>query len=139
MPAPGDFKPLAIWEHLDSEEMIVGYLREAAKDEDPNVLRAALVDAAKARGMMPAISPGIFRVGPLIPLASDWRPIETAPRDGTWILAYPCHERVEKVRWYANKRAKNIPPYWVNNLYAPEWYNREIDPSFWMPLPEPPK
>lgn len=36
---------------LNSEEMIAGYLAEAAQDPDPRVFLAALGDVAKARGM----------------------------------------------------------------------------------------
>jgi probable addiction module antidote protein len=46
-----EYAPLDISSHLDSEEMIVGYLSAAAEDEDPNVLLGALAHAAKARGM----------------------------------------------------------------------------------------
>jgi probable addiction module antidote protein len=49
---PVEFEPFDISEHLDSEEMIAGYLSAAAEDEDPNVLLGALAHAAKARGMM---------------------------------------------------------------------------------------
>jgi probable addiction module antidote protein len=47
-----EFEPFDISEHLDSEEMIAGYLSAAAEDDDPNVLLGALLHAAKARGMM---------------------------------------------------------------------------------------
>jgi probable addiction module antidote protein len=46
-----EYVPLDISSHLDSEEMIIGYLSAAAEDEDPNVLLGALAHAAKARGM----------------------------------------------------------------------------------------
>ena len=49
---PVEFEPFDISEHLDSEEMIAGYLSAAAQDDDPNVLLGALAHAAKARGMM---------------------------------------------------------------------------------------
>ena len=47
-----EFEPFEISAHLDSEEMIAGYLSAAAEDEDPNVLLGALLHAAKAQGMM---------------------------------------------------------------------------------------
>jgi probable addiction module antidote protein len=47
-----EFEPFDISEHLDSEEMIAGYLSAAAEDDDPNVLLGALLHAAKARGLI---------------------------------------------------------------------------------------
>ena len=38
-------------EYLGSEETIAGFLSVAAQDENPDLLLAALADAAKARGM----------------------------------------------------------------------------------------
>ena len=46
-----EFAPFDISDHLDSDEMIAGYLTAAAEDEDPNVLLGALAHVAKAHGM----------------------------------------------------------------------------------------
>jgi probable addiction module antidote protein len=45
------FSPFDIAEHLDSEEMIAGFLADALEDENPDVFIAALGYVAKARGM----------------------------------------------------------------------------------------
>jgi antitoxin HigA-1 len=45
---PTEFSPMDISEHLDSPEMIVGYLRETFAYKDPNVFLAALADVEKA-------------------------------------------------------------------------------------------
>ena len=60
-----------------------------------------------------------------------WRPIETAPRDGVF-LVYLVHEmlgsRVHAARWHPN--VKTIGG--VFHFDAPP-------ATHWMPLPEPPK
>ena len=77
-----------------------------------------------------------------------WQPIETAPKDGRQILAYLPYGRGYQaiVKWnHANNDwyvalefqrpkpdnpSKMIP--WITFRYA-------LEPSHWMPLPEPPK
>ena len=65
----------------------------------------------------------------------EWQPIETAPKDGTFVTAaaesktffrfpYPMKQRwnEEKGKWEAND----------GHTYDPQ-------PTHWMPLPKPPK
>jgi hypothetical protein len=59
---------------------------------------------------------------------SEWQPIETAPKDGTWILVFENHEKpLDTVMW--------------NHFYG-LWRNGYNDhasyPTHWQPLPEPP-
>lgn len=61
-----------------------------------------------------------------------WRPIETAPRDGTWFLAVWNDSRLTAV---------STPAYGVIMWDGDEW--READdivsePTHWLPLPTPP-
>lgn len=70
----------------------------------------------------------------------EWKPIETAPKDGTWILVFepsdyqPC---VHVVRW-------GVPEWsggdltWVTVALGPNPDTYEPDATHWMPLPEPP-
>lgn len=56
---------------------------------------------------------------------SSWRPIETAPKDGTEVLIWDSHMRVRRI-----------------GFYDFGWYDQEgriACPTHWMPLPEPPK
>lgn len=77
--------------------------------------------------------------------AFQWRPIETAPRDGTRILLY----RPTAGEWgqfvfgkYENDEyAKKPKPHFRTDLER-LWgvrSDRESQPTHWMPLPEPPK
>jgi hypothetical protein len=70
-----------------------------------------------------------------------WRTIESAPRDGTWILVYEpanCEPRCHVVRW-------GIPEWdggdqtWVTIALGPNPDTYEPDDAtHWMPLPKPP-
>ena len=73
---------------------------------------------------------------------STWQPIETAPRDGTWVLlADPdlCDEHGVLLPVPAEFRPE------VTGWGSPdgEWMDlhgcRVITPTHWMPLPEPPE
>lgn len=62
-----------------------------------------------------------------------WQPIETAPKDGTWILGYESRIGMntkyvphEVIRWIA---------------FSEKWRNSAdqlSEPTHWMPLPAPP-
>lgn len=66
---------------------------------------------------------------------TDWRPIETAPKDGSpmW-LYYP----------EAYKNDRQVVGWWVDDIREPRWMDHcdahdFIQPTHWQPLPEPPK
>ena len=64
----------------------------------------------------------------------SWQPIETAPKDGTPILAYeptPGSPTEEDGRYYITTG------YRVRNQYRTG--TEHENPTHWMPLPEPPK
>lgn len=64
-------------------------------------------------------------------MASSWQPIETAPKDGTEILAWQKGEGAFVVFWYSR-------------LFNWKWTTHDLGgdenlyPSHWMPLPAPP-
>ena len=64
--------------------------------------------------------------------ASQWRPIETAPKDGTVILAFralPCGPEMSSVAWKHSEHA-----FGNSGWHYPEWNG----PTHWMPLPSAP-
>jgi hypothetical protein len=78
-------------------------------------------------------------------LQQDWQPIETAPKDGTEILACRMHEDCLVVMGVTSWGiCRSRPDGYIAGDGLPIW--RAYDPSFlfptptfWMPLPEPPK
>jgi hypothetical protein len=62
-----------------------------------------------------------------------WQPIDTAPKDGTWIwcveadIACKTNPTQYAMRWCDQRNAG-----WYDD------YNGQCDPTHWMPLPEPP-
>jgi hypothetical protein len=66
---------------------------------------------------------------------SDWQPIETAPKDGTEILAYSPRDYagIFKTAW----RPTDCPGWGsIDSCCA---YYVDMEATHWMPLPEPPK
>jgi hypothetical protein len=61
--------------------------------------------------------------------AMQWKPIETAPKDGSCVLA-----------WFDDAE-HHFLLYWLNDAwrFKGTHINPIIEPTHWMPLPEPPK
>ena len=69
---------------------------------------------------------------------SKWQPMETAPTDGTDILVYGP--------WRGEFSQLKHPSHIWTGRYSPSskcWFISNtvefVDPTHWMPLPEPPK
>ncbi len=65
-----------------------------------------------------------------------WQPIETAPKDGTFVLVYLAET-------YAHTTQQICVAVWDDDLE--DWMTDQLDggwdfvaPSHWMPLPQPP-
>lgn len=76
----------------------------------------------------------LFVVQPLRD-ALTWRPIATAPRDGSDILT---DQGV--ARWESDKYAKTPRPYWVRATFGVPRVleDRNRQPTVWLPLPPKP-
>jgi hypothetical protein len=67
--------------------------------------------------------------------AAGWRPIETAPRDGTRVLLWPVNSLI-RIGQYKQDTPR---------LKRPGWYfhgtsgSLRCDPTIWMPIPPLPK
>ena len=63
----------------------------------------------------------------------EWQPIETAPKDGRWVLCWGHNAGVvESMIWHWNDDSKD------GNWY---WYEGDCprtQPTHWMPMPAPP-
>lgn len=73
---------------------------------------------------------------------SEWQPIETAPRDGAWLLLAETNMDGWNlfVGYYSQNaitldvRRRERLGAWVDNVEGLTW-----EPTYWMPLPAPPK
>jgi hypothetical protein len=69
-----------------------------------------------------------------------WQPIETAPKDGTRVLAYwpggdNKNAAVQVESWFGPWGMGSAKLAWQN---AFEWADGYNGPTHWLPLPEPP-
>ncbi len=79
-------------------------------------------------------------------VSQGWRPIETAPKDGTVILAYRPGEGVFTAHFIAADVALGLCHPNVSEV-EPQWWSTDggdlsspgMMPTHWMPLPEAPK
>jgi hypothetical protein len=84
-------------------------------------------------------------------MKDEWRPIETAPRDGTWIIASdgdairvcypkafprPLAESGDDQN-FLTSRAGDVWEYFRDDEHAPG-HSWSMCPTHWMPLPPPP-
>jgi hypothetical protein len=63
---------------------------------------------------------------------SEWQPIETAPRDGTWIIVLMGNGQVWKASWGRDRRNEM---HWCTDVLS----LARCRVTHWMPLPDPPK
>jgi len=61
----------------------------------------------------------------------EWQPIETAPKDGAWLLLYWVTMPITLYPFCA---------FWDDGWWHPSFRDYgEVFPTHWMPLPEPPR
>ncbi len=74
----------------------------------------------------------------------EWLPIESAPKDGSWIILGLAED------WKLGVKGRSAPGMWQEGYeHGVDYEGREsgwvdiyfndVDPTCWMPLPEPPK
>lgn len=103
-------------------------------------MNLGLIIIADMMEMMERLTYHLRDVAAQLPDDAQWKPIETAPKDGTiidlWDDMYKC--RVTGARW-AHHRCENGKP-----IGEKSWGRNSIDgpfvgiPTHWMPLPKPP-
>lgn len=73
----------------------------------------------------------------LAPFMPEWRPIEEAPKDGTWLLVWSNYNwgNVWPAYWKSDKRNKKNGGYWCSSVGSPGV--REV--THFMPFPNPPQ
>ncbi len=74
----------------------------------------------------------------------EWQPIETAPKDGTVILAFVLGASIPSiVSWVTYRRESRwcIEPetFMEDDHFDEFWTATRYEPTHWMPLPTPPK
>lgn len=66
---------------------------------------------------------------------TGWRPIETAPKDGTRVIlldgGHPTVGGFEVIERYRHGELESRLEYWL----VPGWGTASVEPTHWMPLP----
>ena len=66
---------------------------------------------------------------------TDWKPIETAPRDGTQILVEDLSVACI-VAWWSSMHSAFV---WIHPDLCQSEGTAYLNPTHWMPLPPPPE
>ncbi len=68
---------------------------------------------------------------------NEWQPIDTAPKDGSDILAISDDLEIVTIWWNDDNNENDDKGCWSNSFYG--MGIEETKFTHWMPLPEPPK
>ena len=67
---------------------------------------------------------------------ATWQPIETAPKDGQWLILYTLIGGVQCGYWGGTYFGRD--PDWIQYAHRGDLEPIDGVPTHWMPLPEPP-
>ena len=95
---------------------------EDGEDVITTIPYAELEFGSEADEALIAAAPDLLAELKELRLATTWQPIETAPKDGTRVLAYHQTELV-----------------FSSEFLDGEWTGDHERPTHWMPLPQPPE
>ena len=78
---------------------------------------------------------------------SEWQPIETAPKDGTWVLVYSAEairdedggRKIAVAQYTDDLNGRKGVWHWQFAWYDGGYYGWVDNVTHWMPLPEAPK
>ena len=78
-------------------------------------------------------------------MSDEWQPIETAPKDGTWVLLSggDCGQESDDPscvsgQWTTYLNGGQCEGHWQFAWFDGGYYGWYDDPTHWMPLPNPP-
>lgn len=112
--------------------------------EDKSDLRGKIRDGydydinEPTRSHLSETADAILNLAPVGGRGEGWRPIETAPKDGTRVLAWPGHlaggvTAAVETWWYEHPSTQG----WITDAFDCGDY--EFAPTCWAPLPPPPQ
>lgn len=94
-------------------------------------IELAVGNIEEAHRLLPALSASLPIKG-----GEDWLPIETAPKDGTWVWSFwpvtTLEDQQTPARWVESSLKDG--PYWQDSADHIDW----CQPTHWRPLPAPP-
>lgn len=73
---------------------------------------------------------------------SDWQPIETAPKDGGWLLLNgdgPGFRKCTVVGYWGKVNTGDTLKFGDEEMWRRTFGGEPMRPTHWMPLPEPPE
>jgi len=68
----------------------------------------------------------------------EWQPIETAPKGGSYFLAYTPSAKLRKIKLAKWGRIWSGHVAYIKYAIFDD-HGARIEPTHWMPLPDPPK
>lgn len=71
---------------------------------------------------------------------SEWKTMETAPKDGTELLVTDGRHNFAVVRWYQSSDVVDVAGWYISDWHNdPIWLRGNPYMTHWMPLPEAPQ